>query len=148
MNEKKSPWFDLCLAMLAGFAGVIALAAVCHALGLVSHRHMGAGYPYTNYLSACLNLGSIIAYFLLAALLGTASKRGWPIALGMMLPWPIACAIEIEIDPTSHNLFPFEAVISWLPAFLFALLGAYAGRKIISRFGKDTLAESGKTDGA
>jgi hypothetical protein len=55
----------------------------------------------------------------------------------MMLPWPIDCSIKMHLDPTSHNMFPFESIFAWLPAFLLALLGAYARRKLATRFAKD-----------
>ena len=133
MDARNIPWLNLGLAVIAGYAGAMGLAVICHSLGLVS-RATEVGYPYTNYLATCVNLGSVGAYFLLNALLGCAFRHGWPIALGMMLPWPIACGIEISHDPTTHNLFPFEAILTWLPAFLLAFLGTYSGRKFALRF--------------
>jgi hypothetical protein len=48
------------LAVIAGWAGAMALAAFCHHFGLVSHslpRGYSAppvGYPYSQYLSSCV----------------------------------------------------------------------------------------------
>jgi ABC-type polysaccharide/polyol phosphate export permease len=70
----------------------------------------------------------------LAALLGGVLRQRWPVAVGMMLPWPIACLIEIIQDPTSHNLLPADVIVCWLPAFGIAFLGTYVGRKLAARF--------------
>jgi len=68
----------------------------------------------------------------LSGLLGAGFRRVWSVAVGMVLPWPIACAIEVTLDPTSHNLLPFD-VISWVAYFGFALMGAFVGWTIVTR---------------
>ena len=54
----------------------------------------------------------------------------------MMLPLPIAFGIEVSLSPTSHNLFPFEVLLYWLPAFGLALLGSYLGASSAVRFAR------------
>jgi hypothetical protein len=46
---------------------------------------------------------------------------------GVMLPLPIAAVIEVIVDPTNHNLIPFEIILYWLPAFALAWAGAFFG---------------------
>jgi hypothetical protein len=94
------------------------------------------GYPCTNYLSTCFGFGAVAICFALSALLGYAFRQRWSVALGMMLPWPIACVLEIKRNPPSHNMFPFEAVVILLPAFLLAFLGATAAQELASRIGR------------
>lgn len=38
----------------------------------------------------------------------------------MIVPLAVALVVEISLDPTSHNLFPFEIVLVWAPAFLLS----------------------------
>jgi len=128
MDSRMKVGLRAALAVTAGWASVMALAAIYHGLHLAS-RPTEVGYPFTSYLSTCFGFGSLAIYFVLSALLGYALRQRWSIALGMMLPWPLACAVEIHRDPTSHNLFPIEAVLTWLPAFLLAFLGASLGKK-------------------
>ncbi len=71
-----------------------------------------------------------IVFTCIAATLGWLTLRRWPIALGLILPLPVALAIEIAKDPTSHNLFPFEILFGWGPAYLLAFVAAYAGARV------------------
>lgn len=127
-DAEKTARLRIVPGVIAGGAAVIILALVCHLTGFVS-RPTQAGYPFTNYLAVCLNVGSIAVYLGLGGLLGYAFRQAVPVALGMMLPWPIACIIEMIRDPTSHNMFPFEAILFWTPAFFLALLGLDSGEK-------------------
>lgn len=122
------------LAVIAGWASAMGLAMLCHHFGLVSHNAPQSGYPYSQYLSSCLSLLSFGAYLVLAALLGGVLRQGWPVAVGMMLPWQIAFVIEVTHDRTTHNLLPADMIVVWLPAFGIALLGTYLGRKLAARF--------------
>ena len=131
-DEKKTARLRFFLSVTAGAVAVMALALVCHLIGFVS-RPTQAGYPFTNYLAVSLNVGSIAVYIGLGGLLGYMFRQAVPVALGMMLPWPIACIVEMIQDPTSHNMFPFEAILFWTPAFFLALLGARFGRKMAER---------------
>ena len=51
----------------------------------------------------------------------------------MIVPFALALAVELNRDPTSHNLFPFEIVMMWAPAFGVAWLGTYLGKRIVTR---------------
>ncbi len=133
MIEFRKLCLGVCLAVLAGWASTMAMAAALHALGWVSPA-AEQGYPLTNYLQTCVSPGSAIVYCALAVILGCMLRKPWPVAVGMMLPWPIACAIELTRDPTSHNLLPFEAIIAWVPALSLALMGTYGGRWTYERF--------------
>jgi len=150
MDRKKAPWqegrerFGLkfaapnplaIVAVVAGWASVMALVVLCHLFGFASHSSEGVGYPFTTYLASTFNKPVVGVYLLLSALLGAGFRRGWPVALGMMLPWPIACAIEVSRDPTSHNLLPFD-IILWGAVFAVGLMGAFVGRLILSRMRK------------
>ena len=119
-------------ALLAGLAGSVALAALWHLFGGAAPRTQ-EGYDYTQYFTSCLSWPFAAAYFVLSFVLGWAVRRGWPVALGMMLPLPIAFGIEVASDPTSHNLIPFEMLLYWLPAFGLALLGGYLGEITAAR---------------
>jgi hypothetical protein len=132
MDERKKLLLRFFLGVTAGWATVMALALVCHLAGFVS-RPTEAGYVFTNYLAVCRNVVSIAIYIGLGGLLGYALRQAVPVALGMTLPWPVACVIEMIQDPTSHNLFPFEAILFWTPAFFLALLGARTGWKMAKR---------------
>lgn len=136
MNELKKRLSGVCLATLAGWVGTVALAVVLHSLGFASPA-AEQGYPYTSYLQNCVNPGSAIVYCALAVVLGCLLRKPWPLAAGMMLPWPLACVVEIVRDPTSHNLLPFEPFIAWLPAFSLAVMGAYVGKWVFGRFSGD-----------
>jgi hypothetical protein len=150
MDRKKAPWQEgswrgrikfvasspwTIAAVIAGGASVMAMVALCHLLGFVSHNSEGVGYPFTNYLASTFSKPVVGIYLLLSGLLGAGFRRVWPVALGMMLPWPIACAIEVIRDPTSHNLLPFDIML-WCAAFAVGLMGAFVGRLIRSRMGE------------
>lgn len=136
-----APWLARGVAVvvpvIAGCVSVIGLAMLCHRLGFASQYGLGEGYPFTSYLRSCLGVVQVVAYVLLGASLGGLFRPGWPVALGMTLPWPGACFIEIMRDSTSHNLLPFEVIIAWLPAFTLALMGTYVGRMVVERFADD-----------
>jgi hypothetical protein len=132
MNAQKRAWLFPALSVLAGLVGTIVLTALWHLLGGASPPTQ-AGYDYTQYFTTCLSWLFAAAYFVLSIALGGTVRRGWPVALGMILPLPIAFGIEVASDPTSHNLVPFEVLLYWLPAFGLALLGGYLGRIIAVR---------------
>jgi len=52
------------------------------------------------------------------------------VALGMILPMPIGFIAEVIVDPTSHNLIPFEVIGGWIPGFIIALCAIGLGRFI------------------
>jgi hypothetical protein len=106
----------------------VILAAACHQLGLAGD--VPASYPYSGYLLACFGWQAALAYFFMAMAIGGVSRTPLPVAIGMLLPMPLATLIEVFIDRTGHNLLPLEIILYWAPAFALALLAAYLGRQI------------------
>jgi len=119
-------------ALIAGLAGTGASAAFWHLFGAAAPPTQDS-YAYSHYFTSCLSWSFVAAYFGLSFILGWGLRRAWPLAVGMMLPLPIAFGVEVASDPTSHNLFPFEVLLYWLPAFGLALLGGYLGTMVASR---------------
>jgi peptidoglycan/LPS O-acetylase OafA/YrhL len=108
------------ISFVAGIVLCVALAMACHVLG-IGLGFSEQAYPYT---------GAITSHYVPVFMLGGPaaavyaarhSRRSWPFALGLIVPLAVALAIEVSLDPTSHNLFPFEVVLVWLPAFLLSL---------------------------
>ena len=146
------------VGLLAGFAAIVSLATLWHLVGFVNppihegHRSAHTpGYEFTEYFTHCISGSFVAAYAVVSLALGWKFQSGgpaalWsvetpaaasietiPVALGMVLPLPIALLIEVIRDPTSHNLFPFEVLLYWLPAFLVAWGGAACGWLIRAR---------------
>ena len=138
------------VGLLAGFAASVSLATLWHLVGFVNPQiHEGSrsahtpGYEFSQYFTHCISWSFAAAYALVSLALGWKFQSGEPaapveppvafsietipVALGMVLPLPIALLIEGIRDPTSHNLFPFEVLRFWLPAFLVAWGGAACG---------------------
>ncbi len=136
------------VGLLAGFAASVSLATLWHLVGFVNPTiHEGyrsahtPGYEFSQYFTHCISWSFAAAYALVSLALGWKFQSGWraahwsdvvsietiPVALGMVLPLPIALLIEGIRDPTSHNLFPIEVLVFWLPAFLVAWGGAACG---------------------
>jgi hypothetical protein len=128
---------------VAGSFGALALSLVLytsiatgwHLFGLAP-APAAAGYRYTQALSQPL-LWVVILIVVVSAGVGWLTRRKWAVGLGTMSPFPIAMAIEIAQDPTSHNLLPFEVLITWLPAFLLGSAGAALGRRLRLRQTRD-----------
>lgn len=114
------------LGVALGVVAVVGLATLCHVLGYGAPQ-AEAGYPFTSYFTGCIGWPFAAAYALAAGALGWATRSAWPVALGMMLPLPLALVAEVVLDATSHNLLPFEIALFWLPAFGIAFLGARLG---------------------
>jgi hypothetical protein len=132
MNAQTRKRLISAFAVLVGLVGTIALTTLWHlfVFGDASPPRDARSYAYTQYFTNCLSLPFAAAYFVLSIALGWTVRRGWPVALGMILPLPIAVQIEAAADPTNHNLLPFEVLFYWLPAFGLALLGGYLGKII------------------
>lgn len=90
---------------------------------------VAAGYRYTQTLSQPLSW-IVILIAAIGVGVGWLTGRKWAVGLGIVLPFAVAMALEISEDPTSHNLMPFEMLITWLPAFLIAATGAALGRRL------------------
>ncbi len=113
------------VAFMAGLAGSALLAGVWNTFGFASVRSE-AGYELTHYF-APISWAFVVAYTIVSLLLGWTTNTKWPVALGMIFTLPIACSVELVRDSTSHNLIPFEILLTWLPGFLLAFGGAYCG---------------------
>lgn len=120
------------LGVALGLVAIVALATLCHLLGYAAPQ-TEAGYPFTSYFTGCIGWAFVAAYALAAGALGWASRNAWPVAAGMVLPLPLALVTEMVLDPTSHNLLPFEIVLYWLPAFAVAFLSARLGEGLRDR---------------
>lgn len=117
------------LGVVCGLTAMLVLVAACHRFGWAK-TSASKNYFYTESLSNCLSIGFALAYLLSAAALGYLLRTPHFIALGMVLPWPLAAILEIARDSTNHNLWPFEVIIAWTPAFLAAWLPAHYARKL------------------
>jgi hypothetical protein len=126
LPERRAP---AVLALAAGLAASVGLAVLWHAAGWPLRRP-GVGYPFTRYFTDCVGPASVAVLLAVSFALGWLLRRERLSALGMVLPLPIAAAIEIARDPTDHNLWPFEVVMIWLPTFAVLFLAAYAGRRV------------------
>jgi len=65
---------------------------------------------------------------------------GWKIGLLTMALFPIWILAEVIIDPTSHNLFPFEIILYSLYT-IPAIIGAYISLGIQKIYGRFVLAK-------
>lgn len=120
---------------LTGLGGTILLATIWHLLGLASDP-TEEGYALTSFFLTCISWPFVAVYALAALGFGWIAQQARFVALGMILPLPMALLVEVALDPTSHNLFPFEILLYWLPAFVVAWLGASGGRRLRERFSR------------
>lgn len=97
----------------------MALAMVSHLVG-IAFGFSEPGYPYTGAITAYYVPVFVIGGPAAAVYVARLSRRSWPFALGMIVPLAVALVVEISLDSTSHNLFPFEIVFVWGPAFLLS----------------------------
>jgi hypothetical protein len=111
---------------LAGLAGSTLLAVVWNTLGFGS-MPSHVGYELTRYFTP-ISWPFVIAHTIISLGLGWVTKTTWPVGLGMIFTLPIACSVELSQDSTSHNLIPFEILLTWLPGFVLAFGGAFCGR--------------------
>jgi hypothetical protein len=141
----KVAWLIIRFDVLTGLIGTLVLTFLWHIFGLAD-PYTKVSYIYSHYFWSCLSFIFAAAYFALSLALGWLKEslynscypqglvqRALLIALGMILPLPITFFIEVSLDPTSHNLIPFEILLYWLPAFNLALAGAYIGGIIKQR---------------
>lgn len=102
------------------FVGLVVGAVIC-------------SLPYLFY-SAQFPPLAITAIALTLASTGLAIMRpsdkwrsGIAVGAGILVPIPTIIAIDLQRDPTSHNLFPFEIAFGLAFAMPGALLGAWLG---------------------
>lgn len=105
-------------AVIAFAAGIVTGVVVALVWGRGGSTE--PGYPYTSLLQAAFVPVFAVAGPLVAIFVALWTGRSWPFALGMIVPFPVALIAELRVDPTSHNLFPFEVVLVWVPAFLLS----------------------------
>jgi len=109
-------------------AGVVALVAGMLVVGV---PFWATPYREVSLPSAIVGPGSYVVT--LAALLLCAVAREWfwrAVAFaGAAMPLAVVArvAVETTIDPTTHNLFPFEVAIALGVGFAYAAPGAAAG---------------------
>ena len=120
------------LGVVFGCTLVMPLIALFHAQGWTAPQ-TSLTYQYTQAVTRCLSPAFVGTCIVIAFALGFATRRSPGVALGMILPLPIAACIEMNEDPTSHNLIPFEIVITWVPAFLVLMIAAWLGTKLRNR---------------
>jgi hypothetical protein len=114
--------------VFSGLLAVTALAAAWHVAGRADGGK--PGYPVTDFFVGSVDLAFTAAYAVVSLLLGCAFRQSWPVALGMLAPLPIGVVYECALDPTNHNLIPFEVALVWVPAFVLAFGAALLGARI------------------
>jgi hypothetical protein len=114
---------------LLGAAAMVGLVVLWHAAGFASTPRTAGQDDMTGLLTQTFGWGFILAYALAALLVGFMIRNPLATAGGMILPFPVALAIDITQRPTSHNLFPFEIALMWIPAFILALFFAWLGTR-------------------
>lgn len=129
MKKPSEPRFHPAVGVMTGLAGSVGLALLWHFFGFASPVTQ-QGYFLTEYFTGCISLSYVALYAVASIALGWFSRSGWLVALGMILPLPIALVVEIALDPTSHNLLPFEIILYWFPGFAVAWGGAHLSRLI------------------
>jgi hypothetical protein len=137
----KARQFSKAATIAIAFAAYVALALSWRALRLPANPPQ-AGYQYSQALSFSFRWELALSFFLGGAI-GWLTRRTALVALGMILPFAVAMCIEIAKDSTSHNLLPFEILISWMPVFLVSWGGAYVGLRFRERRKKIRAAGSG-----
>jgi hypothetical protein len=128
------------------FAGLAAFTATAgFAIVQVAGRASGpppassVSYPISWPLERAFD-GGPRAILMLAALFavgaiagGLHPRRAWLLGFASVALFPVAIAVELARDSTSHNLFPFELVMHAmlaLPAVLGAVLAAALRRRM------------------
>jgi hypothetical protein len=100
---------------------------------------LGSRYWTMSYhdlqLPGALPLWALLLMLVFTVVLRAATDTAWWLVfLAGALPVPIVIcariAVEINIDPTSHNLFPFEVVIGLVVGAFFGGLGLGIGELI------------------
>jgi len=87
----------------------------------------------TSLLTGCFSLTFVILLFSIAIAVGWITEYRRTYAFALALPLPIAFLIEVSKNPTSHNLFPFEIVLIWLPIFFLVAIGTMVGKFLRKR---------------
>lgn len=108
---------------------------------------LAVGLPYWTVPYAQANLpDGIIGGGLVVVAVAAMASRAWgamsilraTLVSGAAAPAAVLARIVVETlqDPTRHNLWPFELVLSGVPGGLAALAGALAGAWLARRAGE------------
>ena len=115
-----------CCTVVAGLLATLVLTICFHSW---SHPPPASDERrFTSFLVEAMSLPGAAAYFTVSVGLAFFFRRVRLVTLGMVLPWPLAFALELSADSSSHLFFPFEIAFFWLPALVIALLGAGVGK--------------------
>jgi len=118
-------------------AGVVALVVGTLVVGV---PFWSTPYRDVNLPSAIVGPGSYVVTLASVLLCAVARERFWRAVAfaGAAMPLAVVArvAVETTIDPTTHNLFPFEIAIALGVGFAYAAPGAAAGialRRLLAR---------------
>ena len=111
----------------ASTALALSFAASFFAIGL---PYWQIPYATVALPNSIMGFGLIVVALLAALSRIVSAARLWPITLivGASVPCAVLARVahDTAADPTSHNLWPLEAILSAGPGLLAALLGAVA----------------------
>ena len=111
-----------------GATAVLMLVALLHRTGMVS---LPPPTPdMSSYLYQVDNVPMLLGIALAAAAIGALFFHPIAVGMGMVSPLAVALFVDISRKPTSHNLFPFEIAMFWLPVFLISFGMAHLGGRL------------------
>ncbi len=94
-------------------------------------------YSKASLPNSIIGFGLLMVAVLAAISRIVSAARLWPTSLvvGASVPSAVLARVIFDTfaDPTSHNLWPFEIILSAGPGFFAALMGALAGGLIAPR---------------
>jgi hypothetical protein len=129
MENERVLWRTRVAVMGAGLISTVGLMVLLRVVGLMPPPEQDS-YFLSRHASDNVGGLLLLLYFLASGVLGIVLKRPVEIAIGMMAPLPLAFLVEVLLDSTSHNLFPFEILLYWLPAFGLAFMGSLIGSRV------------------
>jgi len=125
------------LVGLSGFLATILLVFIFDKFGLCAGEYsISRSYSLSDVIGGCVGLQSsqlkwsfIFVYFSMTFTLAILFRRVGSLALGLVMPLPMAVIIEGALDSTSHNLLGLEILFFWLPTVIATLAVAWLGEK-------------------
>jgi hypothetical protein len=123
MTKRQRAFVDLGFLMLAPLFGMGAII-----VGGVGGMREDAGlFPAFTQGIEALNIVTLLLLLAIGFALGRLSLWN-PVMLGLatVAPLPFIAMLEIKLDPTSHNLWPFEVILYSLLAVI-PVVGAFIG---------------------
>ena len=134
ITMKNSLILDLLFILFAAFSGIV---------GVVLPYIVFNGFHNTPYASETISpllssawegfnpIPSVLIMIFMGIVLGLLRPQRWIIlGLSSVLMLLIVANIEMNIYPTSHNLFPFEFALYFIFIGAPTLLGTFFGSKI------------------